>query len=93
MQLLFIESLRPPAPQRRYFEEYSAELARAHPDWQAAQLREAVSRFVSPPEIAPHSACAAVDVTLIDDQGCEPTMGTRVNASQEEDAASSPTFS
>ncbi|MFJ6463110.1 M15 family metallopeptidase [Streptomyces sp. NPDC091387] len=84
VQLLFIEGYRPPSLQRRYFEEYSAQLARANPDWQAAELREATSRFVSPPEIAPHSAGAAVDVTLIDHQGRELDMGTRVNASPEE---------
>lgn len=84
VQLLFIEGYRPPSLQRRYFEEYSDELARANPDWQAAELREAASRFVSPPEIAPHSAGAAVDVTLVDHRGRERDMGTRVNASPEE---------
>ncbi|MFE7352439.1 M15 family metallopeptidase [Streptomyces sp. NPDC057543] len=84
VQLLFIEGYRPPSLQRRYFEEYSDELARAHPDWQAAAIREAASRFVSPPEIAPHSAGAAVDVTLVDHRGRELDMGTRVNASPEE---------
>ncbi|MGC3000136.1 M15 family metallopeptidase [Streptomyces sp. G35A] len=82
--LLFVEGYRPPALQRRYFEEYSEELSRTHPDWQAARIREAASRFVSPPEIAPHSAGAAVDVTLADDPGRELDMGTRVNASPEE---------
>ncbi|MET8538641.1 M15 family metallopeptidase [Streptomyces sp. NPDC005065] len=82
--LLFVEGYRPPALQRRYFEKYSDELARTHPDWQAAELREAASRFVSPPEIAPHSAGAAVDVTLVDHQGRELDMGTRVNANPEE---------
>lgn len=84
VQLLFIEGYRPPSLQRRYFEEYSDELAHAHPDWPPTTLREAASRFVSPPEIAPHSAGAAVDVTLIDHQGRELDMGTRVNASPEE---------
>ncbi|GAB2442594.1 M15 family metallopeptidase [Streptomyces incanus] len=82
--LLFLEGFRPPALQRRYFEEYSDKLARSHPNWQAAELREAASRFVSPPEIAPHSAGAAVDVTLVDYEGRELDMGTRVNASPEE---------
>ncbi|MFF1916394.1 M15 family metallopeptidase [Streptomyces sp. NPDC058239] len=82
--LLFVEGYRPPALQRRYFEKYSDELARTHPDWQAAELREAASRFVSPPDIAPHSAGAAVDVTLVDHQGRELDMGTRVNANPEE---------
>lgn len=84
VSLLFIEGFRPPALQRRYFEEYSDQLARVHPDWQDVELREAASRFVSPPEIAPHSAGAAVDVTLIDHLGRELDMGTRVNASPEE---------
>jgi len=86
VELLFVEGYRPPALQRRYFEAYADKLARAHPNWQAAEVREAASRFVSPPEIAPHSAGAAVDVTLIDHHGRELDMGTRVNASPEESA-------
>ncbi|MCX4681520.1 M15 family metallopeptidase [Streptomyces sp. NBC_01433] len=84
LQLLFVEGFRPPSLQKRYFEEYAEELTRAHPDWQAAEIRAATSRFVSPPEIAPHSAGAAVDVTLTEGQGRELDMGTRVNASPEE---------
>ncbi|MFI6689360.1 M15 family metallopeptidase [Streptomyces sp. NPDC050485] len=82
--LLFMEGFRPPVLQRRNFEDYSGELARAHPDWDTDKLREAASRFVSPPEIAPHSAGAAVDVTLIDYLGHELDMGTPVNPSPEE---------
>ncbi|MGW4271699.1 M15 family metallopeptidase [Streptomyces seoulensis] len=82
--LLFVEGFRPPALQRRYFEEYSDRLARVHPHWQPTELRDAASRFVSPPEIAPHSAGAAVDLTLIDHLGRELDMGTVVNASPEE---------
>ncbi|QNP68429.1 dipeptidase [Streptomyces roseirectus] len=33
LRLLFIEGYRPPALQRRYFENYSATLRAAHPDW------------------------------------------------------------
>ncbi|MBW8705318.1 D-alanyl-D-alanine dipeptidase [Streptomyces sp. MBT84] len=84
VRLLFVEGYRPLSLQRRLFEEYSDELAHAYPDWQPAEVREAASRFVSPPEIAPHSAGAAVDVTLIDHLGRELDMGTRVNASPEE---------
>jgi zinc D-Ala-D-Ala dipeptidase len=84
VRLLFIEGYRPPVLQRRYFQEYSDDLTRAHPDWPASRIREAASRYVSPPEIAPHSAGAAVDVTLVDHAGRELDMGTRVNASPEE---------
>jgi D-alanyl-D-alanine dipeptidase len=83
--LLFVEGYRPPTLQRRYFEEYAYELRKANPGWSAEQVRAAASRFVSPPEIAPHSAGAAVDLTLTAD-GRELDMGTRVNASPEESA-------
>ncbi|MEV6019976.1 MULTISPECIES: M15 family metallopeptidase [unclassified Streptomyces] len=82
--LLFIEGYRPPALQHRYFTEYRDELAAAHPDWTSEHLHQAASRYVSPPEIAPHSAGAAVDVTLVDQDGHELDLGTRVNASPEE---------
>jgi D-alanyl-D-alanine dipeptidase len=48
------------------------------------ELFSAASRYVSPPDIAPHSAGAAVDLTLATSAGTEIDMGTRVNASPEE---------
>jgi D-alanyl-D-alanine dipeptidase len=53
-------------------------------DW--ASLRCGCSRYVSPPEIAPHSAGAAVDLTLADEDGRELDLGTPVNATPEESA-------
>jgi D-alanyl-D-alanine dipeptidase len=84
LRLLVIEGYRPAALQRRYFEEYRDELAKLHPDHSPEQLRTAASRFVSPPDIAPHSAGAAIDLTLCDAAGAELDMGTRMNASPEE---------
>ncbi|MFI1436363.1 dipeptidase [Streptomyces lydicus] len=83
VQLLFIEGYRP-RPCSAGTSKSSPTSSRARPDWQAAELGEAASRFVSPPEIAPYSAGAAVDVTLIGHEGRELDMGTRVNASPEE---------
>ncbi|MCX4909951.1 M15 family metallopeptidase [Streptomyces sp. NBC_00878] len=84
IRLLFIEGYRPPALQRHYFERYANELQADNPSWSPTQLRDAASRYVSPPEIAPHSAGAAVDLTLISAAGRELDMGTRVNANPEE---------
>lgn len=84
LRLLYVEGYRPPDLQRRYFEEYADELRTANPAWSQDQVHEAASRYVSPPEIAPHSAGAAVDLTLVDANGTELDMGTRVNASPEE---------
>ncbi|MFE7099048.1 M15 family metallopeptidase [Streptomyces erythrochromogenes] len=86
VRLLFVEGYRPPALQRTYFEEYADRLRTANPDWQAEQVHSAASRYVSPPEIAPHSAGAAVDLTLADTGGRELDLGTRMNASPEESA-------
>ncbi|MFF5304015.1 M15 family metallopeptidase [Streptomyces sp. NPDC013161] len=84
LRLLFVEGYRPPALQRRYFEGYGDELCAANPDWSADRIRSAASRYVSPPEIAPHSAGAAVDLTLADADGRELDMGTPMNANPEE---------
>ncbi|WP_031510055.1 M15 family metallopeptidase [Streptomyces megasporus] len=86
VRLLFVEGYRPPDLQQRYFDEYAAELSAAHPDWSVDQVRSAASRYVSPPEIAPHPAGAAVDLTLADVEGRELDLGTRLNASPEESA-------
>lgn len=86
LRLLFVEGYRPPSLQREYFEEYADELRALHPDWPADRIRTAASRYVSPPEIAPHSAGAAVDLTLAGPDGRELDLGTRMNAGPEESA-------
>lgn len=83
-RLLFVEGYRPPALQRRYFEDCGDELRAAHPDWPADRVRSTASRYVSPPEIAPHSAGAAVDLTLADADGRELDLGTPMNANPEQ---------
>ncbi|MFD2419173.1 M15 family metallopeptidase [Amycolatopsis pigmentata] len=84
LRLLYVEGYRPPALQRLYFDHYADRLRTEHPGWNSKELRDAASRFVSPPEIAPHSAGAAVDLTLVSVDGREIDMGTRVNATPEE---------
>ncbi|MEU8887009.1 M15 family metallopeptidase [Streptomyces sp. NPDC048442] len=86
LRLAMVEGYRPLELQREYFEEYEARLRHLNPGWSAAELRSAASRYVSPPEIAPHSAGGAVDLTLADEDGRELDMGTPMNASPEESA-------
>ncbi|MFJ2770814.1 M15 family metallopeptidase [Streptomyces sp. NPDC087300] len=86
LRLLFVEGYRPPSLQRAYFEEYADQLRALHPDLPAARIHEAASRYVSPPDIAPHSAGSAVDLTLADAEGRELDLGTRMNADPEESA-------
>ncbi|WP_204055413.1 M15 family metallopeptidase [Microbispora corallina] len=82
--ILVVEGYRPPALQTRYFEEYKEDLRSAYPGLSEAELHVAASRYVSPIEVAPHTAGAAVDLTLCDDDGRELDMGTAVNANPEQ---------
>ncbi|MFA3874140.1 M15 family metallopeptidase [Streptomyces sp. MMCC 100] len=86
LRLLFVEGYRTPVLQRRYFDKYATRLRTENPEWPPDRIRSAASRYVSPPEIAPHSAGAAVDLTLADLDGRELDLGTRVNATPEESA-------
>jgi D-alanyl-D-alanine dipeptidase len=83
LELLVVEGYRPPVLQRRYFDDYAAELGLAHPDWEQSQRHVEASKFVSPPEVAPHGTGGAVDLTLCTTSGVELDLGTPVNASPE----------
>lgn len=83
LHLLHVEGYRPPEIQARYFTTYRDELQSAQPDLDAHTLHQLASRYISPPEIAPHAAGAAIDLTLSTDAGEELEMGTAVNASPE----------
>ncbi|MFJ2594186.1 M15 family metallopeptidase [Streptomyces erythrochromogenes] len=84
IRLLMVEGFRPPALQRRYFDEYAAALRTAHPDAGPVRIRELASAYISPPEVAPHVSGGAVDLTLCTDDGGELFLGTEVNATPEE---------
>jgi len=86
VHLLIIEGYRPPTLQRRYFDGYLRSLRETKPGSDEEQLWMLASRYVSPPEIAPHSAGAAIDLTLCADDGTELDLGTVVNANPEQSA-------
>ena len=84
LRLLVVEGYRPPALQERYFTEYREELRALHPEASDGDLHRMASRYIAPPEVAPHPAGAAVDLTLATADGAELDLGTRVNADPEE---------
>jgi D-alanyl-D-alanine dipeptidase len=86
IRLLLVEGYRPPALQRQYFDEYRDGLRAENPAWDAERLDLAASRYVSPPSIAPHTAGAAIDLTLCTEDGEQLDLGTRINADPEESA-------
>ena len=83
-RLRVVEGHRTPDDQLRIWRRYAAEVRAAHPGADAAEQRRLTSRFVSPIEVAPHVAGAAVDVTLVDRLGAEVDLGTRIDATPEE---------
>ncbi|MBG0815915.1 M15 family metallopeptidase [Planomonospora sp. ID82291] len=83
-RLLVVEGYRPIAEQRRIFEDYAAFLEMKFPDMSPGWIRSAASRYVSPVEVAPHTAGAAVDLTLCTGDGVELDLGTPLNATPEQ---------
>jgi D-alanyl-D-alanine dipeptidase len=81
LRLLVVEAYRPLDLQATYFAEYQDELRRAHPQWTDERLHTEASKYVSPPQVAPHSTGGTVDVTLCGADGHELDLGTPVNAS------------
>jgi len=83
LRLLVVEGYRPPALQREYFERYRDELRTKYPQWTEDRLHVEASKYVSPPEVAPHGTGGAVDLTLCTVAGEELDLGTKVNDSPE----------
>jgi D-alanyl-D-alanine dipeptidase len=82
-RLRVVEGHRRPEDQLAIWRGYAADVARDHPLAGPAERRRLTSRFVSPIEVAPHVAGAAVDVTLVDRLGREVDLGTAIDATPE----------
>jgi D-alanyl-D-alanine dipeptidase len=83
-RLLLSEGYRPYDLQDFYFTRYSRRLLDADPNLSNEEVHLAASRFVSPPEIAPHVSGAAIDLTLATSDGQEVDMGSPMDASPED---------
>ena len=84
VDFLIFEAYRPLALQVHFFDDYLGSLRRSAPGGDPGRLRMLASMYVSPPEVAPHSAGAAVDLTLCTADGQELDLGTRYDATPEE---------
>lgn len=78
------EGYRRPEVQRRSFEGYAARLSRRQPEASAAEIHRLASRYISPPEVAPHTAGAAVDLVLTTPDGIVLDVGCPIDANPEE---------
>ncbi|AWS43163.1 M15 family metallopeptidase [Streptosporangium sp. 'caverna'] len=80
LRLLVVEGYRPPSLQHQYFTASVAHHRATHPGWDERRASVEASRYVSPPDVAPHSTGGAIDLTLCTPSGAELPMGTPVNA-------------
>ena len=83
VRLQVVEGLRPIENQLQIYDAYRAELERLHPGISDHDVQVLASRFVSPVEVAPHVAGAAVDLTLIGAHG-PLDLGTPIDATPEQ---------
>ncbi|GAA5197270.1 M15 family metallopeptidase [Rugosimonospora acidiphila] len=83
VRLLVVEGYRPRRLQESYFFGYRDGLRERYQDWGAQRLHVEASKFVAPPDLAPHGTGGAVDLTLCTEDRVELDMGTRVNDSPE----------
>lgn len=74
------DAWRPRVVQANIYHRYWDEIAAAHPEWGADQLKRSVETFVAQPldpnRIPPHATGGTVDLTLVDGLGRELNMGT-----------------
>ncbi|MFI5696802.1 M15 family metallopeptidase [Kribbella sp. NPDC051586] len=83
VRLQVVEGLRPVESQQEIYDGYRAELERLHPGISDHDVHVLASRFVSPVEVAPHVAGAAVDLTLVGAHG-PLDLGTPIDATPEQ---------
>ncbi|MFF0338395.1 M15 family metallopeptidase [Kribbella sp. NPDC004875] len=83
IRLHVVEGLRPVERQQEIYDGYRAGLERLHPGISDHDVHVLASRFVSPVEVAPHVAGAAVDLTLVGAHG-PLDLGTPIDATPEQ---------
>ncbi len=82
-RLHVVEGLRPIESQQEIYNSYKAEMRQLNPGISDDEAHVLASRFVSPVEVAPHVAGAAVDLTLIGEHGPF-DLGTPIDATPEQ---------
>lgn len=83
IRLLIVEGVRTAAAQEAIHGAYRRELAARHPETPDDEIDCLTSRFVAPPDMAPHVSGAAVDLTLTGPDG-PLDLGTPIDATPEE---------
>jgi len=78
MHLKAVYGFRHPAIQNSYFSRRKEELRKKGPQLSEQKLDERTHAFVAIPEVAGHPTGGAIDITIVDKNGNELDMGTRI---------------
>lgn len=81
IKLLVKECHRPMRVQKGFWDGYTRFLCKKFPDWSEDQIYDECSKLNAPLEVAPHTTCGAIDLTLVNANGQWLDMGTEFNAS------------
>lgn len=76
--LKVVSGYRHPEIQRKYFEKKYQELQKLYPYLKDEELKNLTHNFIAVPEVAGHPTGGAVDVTIVDKNGKELDMGTKI---------------
>lgn len=79
-----VEASRSSEQQRSIIDAYADDLRASYPEATAREIERLTSRHVAPLGAAPHVAGAAVDLTLVDQEGTELWMGCALDATPEQ---------
>ena len=77
-RLKIVYGYRHPDVQKRYFEQRRAELQALYPSLTDKKLDILTHNFIAIPSVAGHPTGGAVDVTIVDEDGKELDMGTKI---------------
>lgn len=78
LRLKVVYGYRHPQVQQTYFSNRQAAVQTLHPELSGTELERYTHNFVAVPDVAGHPAGAAVDLTIIDENGDELDMGTGI---------------
>ena len=81
ISFLIKEGYRPMVIQVGFFKDYSNKLRNDYPEWSEELVYKECCKLNAPPEVAPHTTGGAIDLTIVNKDGIELDMGTRLNAS------------
>jgi len=77
-KLKVVSGYRHPKVQRKYFEKKYNQLKVLYPHLDDEELKNLTHNFIAVPEVAGHPTGGAVDVTIVDENGKELDMGTKI---------------